>query len=217
YIVLARQVTVVPKVAGQVVELMIDEGKRVKAGEVLAKLDDTEFELSLRIAQAKLTLAEAGVAKAKEGPSRAELATAQARVEIARAQLALARHRLDGTVVRAPIDGVVLTKRAEVGMRIDPRASQSPASLCDLFDPRTMEVEIWIGERDFARVAQGQSCVVQLEAFPKNSYRGHVQRVLPIADRAKGAVGIRIRLEVPEADTSLRPELSAVVTIMAAS
>jgi HlyD family secretion protein len=217
YVVPARQVTLIPNVAGQVAELVFEEGKSVKAGDILAKLDPIDFELSVRIAEAKLRLVEAGVAKAKEGPSRADVELALARVEIAKAQLEQARRRLDGTVVRAPFDGVILTKRADVGMRIDPHASRAVGSLCDLADPRAFQVEIWVAEADLARVATGQSCSVQLEAFPKKSYRGQVHRILPVADRAKGAVGIRIRLEIPDGDTALRPEMSALVTIMAAS
>lgn len=217
YVVPARQVTVVPKVAGQVAEMLIDEGARVKAGDVLAKLDSVEYELTLRIARAELRLAEAGVNKAKESAGKADVEMALAKVEIAKLHVEMAEHRLDGTVVRAPIDGVVLARRAEVGTYIDPRASQLPASLCDLADPRTMDVEIWVPEKDLARVAKGLSCLIRAEAFPQKTYRGSVHRLLPVADRARGAVGMRIRLEVPEKDTSLRPEMSAIVTIMAAS
>ena len=142
---------------------------------------------------------------------------AQAKVEIAKGQVALAQHRLDGAVVRAPIDGVILASRAEVGTRIDPNSARLATSLCDLADLRTMDVVIWVPEKDLARTAKGQSCLIRLEAFPHNTYRGRVLRLLPVADRAKGAVGIRIRLEVPEADTSLRPEMAVIVGLLAAS
>jgi multidrug resistance efflux pump len=195
--------------------LLIEEGKRVKAGEVLAKLDPGAYEASLRLARAKLKLAVAGLAKANEGRSQAERAIAQAKLEVAEAQVALAEQRLEGTVVRAPINGTVVAKRAEVGALIDPKGFQIAASLCDRVDLRTMEVEVWVAERDLARVAKGQACQVRLEAFPQTTYRGRVSRLLPLADRAKGAVGIRVRLAVPEMDESLRPELGAVVTFLA--
>jgi multidrug efflux pump subunit AcrA (membrane-fusion protein) len=98
YVVPARQITVVPMVAGQVVESLIEEGNRVEAGDVLAKLDAAEYEIALRIARAELMLAEAGLAKAKQSAIRAEFEIAQAKVEITKSQVTLAQHRLDGTV-----------------------------------------------------------------------------------------------------------------------
>src|SRR6267378_2852224 len=110
YVLAAKQVTVSPRVSGQVIELLFEEGKRVKAGEVLARLDPTECEGALRIARAELKLAEAGLAKAKEGVGKADLAVAQAKVELVQAQVALAQTRLDSTVIRAPVNGTVLVK-----------------------------------------------------------------------------------------------------------
>src|SRR5260370_4765891 len=82
YVLPANQVTVSPKVSGQIVELLIEEGKRVKAGEVLARLDPQEYDAALRIARAEMKLAEAGSVKAKEGGGTADLAIAQAKGEL---------------------------------------------------------------------------------------------------------------------------------------
>jgi RND family efflux transporter MFP subunit len=215
YIVPASQVTVSPKVAGQVVELRIEEGKSVKQGDVLARLDPAEQQGTLELARAKLKLAEAGLAKAKEGTSTTDLAVAQAKVQVAQAQVALAQYRLECTVIRAPVSGTVLTKRAEVGTRIDPRGYQVPASLCDLADLRILDVEIWAPERDLAKFFKGQSCVIRVDAVPDAPYKGQVVRLLPMADRAKGAVCIRLRVDVPEGDHRLRPELGATVQFLA--
>jgi RND family efflux transporter MFP subunit len=212
YILPVGQVTVSPRVSGQVIELLIEEGKTVSAGDVLARLDPAEYETSVRLARAELKLAEARLASAKDAPRAADRDIPQAKVEVAQARVALAQYRLDGTVVRAPVAGTILAKRAEIGTLINP---QGTASLCDMADLRTMEVEVWVQERDLAKVAKGQSCLVRLEAFPLAPYRGHVARMLPIADRARAAVGIRVRLEVPDADTRLRPELSAIVQFLA--
>src|SRR5205823_3587873 len=152
---------------------------------------------------------EARLAKAKESASKADFAIAQARAEVAQAQVALAQYRLQCTVVRAPANGTVLAKRADVGTLINPSAFQVPASLCDLADLRTMDVELWVQEKDLTRVALGQQCRIRLVAFPNAACRGRVARLLPIADRARGAVGIRVRVESPEKEESLRPEMSA--------
>jgi RND family efflux transporter MFP subunit len=215
YLVPASQITVSPKVAGQVVELLIDEGTQVKAGDILARLDPEEYKAALRLARARLSLAEAELAKAKEGARKADLAIAEAKVEVARAEVAAAQYRLDCAAVRAPIDGIVLAKRAEVGTRLDPRAALLPAGLCDMADLRVMEVEVWIPERDLGKVAKGQACVIRVDALPTATYRGRVARVQPVADRARAAVAVRVRLEGAAASERLRPELSAVVQFVA--
>jgi hypothetical protein len=66
-----------------------------------------------------------------------------------------------------------------------------------------------------AKVAKGQACVVRVDAVPNATYRGRVVRLHPVADRARGAVAVRVRLEKPAADERLRPELSATVQFMA--
>jgi RND family efflux transporter MFP subunit len=211
YLVPASQVTVSPKVAGQVVELLIDEGTRVKAGDVLARLDAEEYTADLRLAQARLKLAEAELAKARDVAGKADVAIAEAKVEVARAKLDRARYRMECTTVRAPIDGVVLARRAQVGTRIDPKAPQMPGSLCDLADLRTMDVEVWIQERDLTKIAHGQACVIQVDAIPNATYRGRVVGFQPVADRARGALAARVRLEPPKEAGRLLPELSALV------
>ena len=67
---------------------------------------------------------------------------------------------------------------------------------------------------DVARVAKGQRCLIRLEAFPATVYKGVVARLMPVADRARGAVPVRVRIEVPRGDAKLRPEMGAVVTIL---
>jgi multidrug efflux pump subunit AcrA (membrane-fusion protein) len=98
-----------------------------------------------------------------------------------------------------------------VGARVDPRAAQAPAGVCDLADVRAMEVEVWVPERDLAKVTKGQACVVRVDALPNATHRGRVARVQPVADRARGAVAVRVRLERAAANEHLRPELTAVV------
>jgi multidrug resistance efflux pump len=213
YVLPVNQITVSPRLPGQVVELKIEEGKRVKTGDVLARLDPAEYEGALRLARAELKLAEAGLAKAKEGGSKGDLAVAQAKIELAQAQVTFAQNRLDSTLIRAPINGTILVKRADVGTLINPNATQGVASLCDLADLSSVEVEIWVPERELTKIAKGQKCQIQLDAFPQKTYRGSVARVLPIADRAKGAVGVRVRVEIPNKDDSFRPEMAAIVTI----
>ena len=210
YIVPVRQVTVSARVSGEVIALMFEEGQKVKKGDVLARLDALEYEGALALARAGLKLAEARVAKAKEkeAESKADVFIAQAEVEVAKARVHLAQQRLDYAVIRAPVSGTVLAKRAEVGASLQPGAG-----LCDLADLQALEVELWVMEKDLALIKKGQKCVVRPAGSPRASYQGRVERILPVADRARGAVGVRVRLEVPAGDDRLRPDLSAIVQI----
>jgi hypothetical protein len=89
--------------------------------------------------------------------------------------------------------------------------------LCDMADFTRMDVEVILQERDFRKAFKGQKCKIQLEAFPETIYKGQVSRLGPEGDRAKGAIPVRIRMEVPKDDTRVRPELGALVTFLGKS
>lgn len=142
---------------------------------------------------------------------------ARAQVQQVEAELRRAQWRLDNCIIRAPISGTILKKNAELGNLVNPVAFNGSFSLCDIADLSKLEVELSIQERDISRVFKGQKCRVRAEAFPKQVYDGVVSRLMPIADRAKGALPVRVRLNIPseevERDTVyLRPEMGAIVT-----
>jgi len=212
HLVPSNVVTVIPRVAGQIMHLNFEEGQRVHAGELLAQLDSSRLEAALKRAHAELNLVEAELMKVKEsGGGRSDVQIAQAKIEVARAQVALAQINLEGTRIIAPIDGTILTKRAGVGATIDPQAARAPTSLCDIADLRRMEVEVWVPERDLARAALGSACTIKVDAMPNETYRGKVVRVVPVADKAKAAVGVRINIEESDKTQWLLPGLSAIV------
>lgn len=138
---------------------------------------------------------------------------AKSQVQQIEAELRRARWRLDNTIITAPISGTVLKKNAELGNLVNPVAFNGSYSLCDLADLSKLEVDLSIQERDVSRVFKGQRCKVRVEAYPKRVYDGVVSRLMPIADRAKGALPVRVRLTVPadEEGMYLKPEMGATV------
>jgi RND family efflux transporter MFP subunit len=216
YVVPIQVVSVTPKVGGQVVELNVEEGKVVRKGEVLARLEAAEYKTKLDAATAGLELASARLDKVKAAAASGDKDVAIARAEVARARAEVekAQWQLDATTVRAPVTGTILRKMAEVGNIMSPLAFNAPASICEIADLHELEVDLSVPERDVGRVARGQACLVRLDAFPKTTYRGQVSRVMPVADRAKGAIPVRVKIEVPAKDTQLRPEMRAVVSIL---
>lgn len=138
----------------------------------------------------------------------------------ARADLAKAKWRLDNCTVRAPVAGVILTKKAEEGSQVNPAAFSNglSASLCDMADLTNMEVDLSIAERDIARLAgfKRMKCVIKPDAFPERAYDGYISRIMPIADRAKGAVPVRVKIIIAKSEEGkyLRPDMSTIVSFL---
>jgi multidrug resistance efflux pump len=229
YVVPARRVQVSPSVAGKVVWLheKFDEGERFKEGEVLARLEDDEYKADFDKAKAALDRAKARLGVAEGGPATPlERAAAKADVEEAEAVLRKAKWRLDSCTIRSPVAGTLLAKKAERGHFVNPAAAQASASLGDMADLSDLEIELSIQERDIAKVAAGQRCVVTPEAFAADAaflkkhpggYNATVARVLPVADRARGAIPVRVKIDkagIPpeEQGVYLKPEMGVVVS-----
>ncbi|MDZ4689095.1 MAG: efflux RND transporter periplasmic adaptor subunit [Planctomycetaceae bacterium] len=152
-----------------------------------------------------------------DGPRDERKRIAAAELRAAEAELSRSKWRLDNTVIKAPISGTILKKNAELGNLVNPIAFNGSYSLCDIADLSKLEVELDIQERDIAKVQKNQRCRVRAEAFPERTYDGYVSRLMPIANRAKGAVPVRVRLSVPpeEQGRYLKPEMGATVTFFA--
>lgn len=152
----------------------------------------------------------------KDGPRQERIAAARAETEQLDAELVKAKWKLDNCTVRAPISGTILRKNAEEGNIVNPVAFNGSYSICEMADLADLEVDLNIQERDVSRVFVGQECQVRSEAYPERIYVGVVSRLMPIADRAKGAVPVRVKLTVPaeEEGVYLKPEMSAIVAFL---
>jgi multidrug resistance efflux pump len=152
------------------------------------------------------------------GPRAERIKVAEAEANSARADLVKAEWRLDNCTIVAPITGTILRKNVEEGNIVNPVAFNGSYSVCDMADLSDLEVDMSIQERDISRVFRGQRCTVRSEAYPDRPYNGYVSRLMPIADRAKGAVSVRVKVRIPaeEEGVYLKPEMGAVVTFYAA-
>jgi len=217
YFVPTHQAAVGPVTGGRVAEVRVREGQKVKKGDVLARLDDTPAQLDVERAEARVSAAKARLGLLKPGAAKEEAAAAravaEAEVEEAVALLKKAAYILDTMTVRAPFDGTVLAVRVEAGTYVNPLAFAAAGHVCEIAKPG-LEVEVDVGERDLFRVFPGQPCRIQSDANPKVVYQGKVLRLLPVANRAKGSVGVRVAVEIPGNDDSVRPEMAAVVSFL---
>lgn len=152
------------------------------------------------------------------GPRDERIAAAKAEWDQAKADLVKAEWRLGNTKVKAPIEGTILTKKAEEGNMVNPSAFSNglSASLCEMADLANMEVEVPVAERDIGKVFDNQACKLYAEAFPERVYQGIVTRRMPTADRSRSVVPVRVKIFIPheEAGQYLRPEMGAFVTFL---
>jgi multidrug resistance efflux pump len=161
----------------------------------------------------------------KIGPRDERRAAAKADWEAAQADVRRTKTRLDYCTIPAPISGHILTKKAEKGNVVNPLAFSISASLCEMADLGDLEIDLSIQERDIARVEEQQRCNVMPEAFQNHEpfrnnhprgYNGRVIRLMPIADRSKGAINVRVKVEIPQDEVGkfLKPEMSVLVSFL---
>jgi HlyD family secretion protein len=180
-------------------------------------------QLDFELAESKFLAQIQRVQKLKYALRLMELGPRQERIDVARAELAQAEAdvrksewRLGNCTIVAPITGTILKKNAEEGNIVNPIAFNGSFSLCDMADLSDLEVDLNIQERDIAVVRVGQMCRVRAEAYSDRIYEGHVDRLMPIADRAKGAIPVRVKIRIPaeEEGVYLKPEMGAIVTFL---
>ena len=146
--------------------------------------------------------------------AKAAISGYHAAVAVAQATHRAARVAVDQTLIRAPFDGVVLTKNANVGDVITPfsSATGSQAAVVTMADMSTLEVEADVSESSLAKVSVDQPCEVQLDALPDLRFRGVVHRLVPTVDRAKATVMVKIGFV--DKDPRILPEMSAKVAFL---
>lgn len=236
YIVPRERLELGPKLAGTVAWIGVDKSDAVRKGQVIARLDDSEYQARVLEAQGRLALAEAELKNAQathrrqEELARTQVATqqalddavravdvAQAQVQIARGQLALAHTWLQWCEIESPIDGVVLEKYADQDELVIPQAFGGPnhpsTLLVALADLNDLRVEVDLNESDTGKVFLDQPCRVRPEAHKDRDYTGRVVRISPEADRSKGTLQVEVKVDRP--DRFLVPELNARVRFLA--
>lgn len=157
------------------------------------------------------------VALRRNGTAAEDVAVARAQAVSARAGRDLAKATLDKTDVRAPFDGVVVLKDAEVGEVVSPNVvggTTARGAVCTMVDFDSLEVQANVPETTLASVRQGAPADVFLDAFPDARYAGVVDRIWPTADRQKATVEVRVKLL--RKDDRLRPEMGVRIVFRAA-
>jgi len=236
YIINRERIEISPRFMGVVKWIGVHKGDAVTNGQIVVRLDDAEYQAQLAQAEGKLAGAQAGVAKAQlvydrvadlarknietrqnEDDARLDLDAARAGEREAAGAVALAKTYVDWTVIRSPIDGVVLEKLVNANELVMPQsfgAANGPSTaLLAVADTSDLQVEIDVNEADLSRVFLNQKCRVSPEAYPDKTYSGHVAEIAPEASRQKGTLQVKVQIHAP--DQLLTPELTAKVDFLA--
>ena len=224
-------ISVGTQVSGTVRQLFVDFNDKVKKGQPLLELDDAlvsaverQSAANLVGAQAALELAQANEARirqlfAQEYVSQQEFDQAQQALKSARAQLALARAQnerdkanLDFTLIRSPVDGVVIDRVVDIGQTVA-ASFQTPTLIKIAQDLSEMRIDTSFAEADIGNIREGQKARFTVDAFPNRQFVGEVQQIRLNPTNQQNVVTYNVRITVANSDQTLLPGMTAYVNI----
>src|SRR6266403_987923 len=231
-----KYITIGTKSLGQIVAEPIEEGQHVRVGDLLAQIDDRDYQAQLRQAAAARDLSEANLRLALARAERArqlirtgviskdEYDTTISAAEVAQAALKrdtaaveYANFLVNQCRITSPISGIVLQKYRELGDTINfggqIQAGGGATDIAQLAATDDMRAEVDINEADMAKVGIGSPVVVVLDAYPDKPFDAAVVKVYPAADRQKGTVKIEVQIARPDLQI-IKPEMSVKVSFL---
>ena len=229
-----RNVEVGSQISGTLLEVKADFNDKVKTGDVLAQIDPATYERALGQSDAELAnsaaaaeLTQLNFARAKElfgnklisksefDEARANLSQAEATVKMRQANVDRAKVDLSRTTIYAPIDGMILTRKIEVGQTVA-ASLNSPTLFVIANDLAKMRIEAAVSEADVGGVTEGQTVNFTVDAFPARKFQGVIQQVRFGANTNQNVVSYTTIVEVNNADLKLRPGMTANASIIIA-
>jgi RND family efflux transporter MFP subunit len=219
---------------GQVVARLDDSSLRPELdlahSQLRARQTERE-EIEVRLAEAERNLSRAERLRAEALNSEVDLDTAQAEfdaltarlealssaIEVAEATVRVREQYLDDLVVRAPFDGVIVSKDAQPGEMVSPVSAGGGFTRTDiatLVDMSSREIEVDVNEAYINRVSAGQRTEATLDAYPDWRIASHVINIVPTADRQKATV--RVRIAFDELDDRILPNMGIKVSFLEA-
>jgi len=229
-----NKVDVSSELSGTVRKVLVDFNSIVKEGQLMAKIDPATYERKYARAEADLASAQASMALAKFNQRQARellnsklisqtefeqndvaLLQADAGVKMREAALAEAKVELDRTVIYAPIDGLVISRKVEAGQTV--QASFNAPELFQIANDLTqMQIEAAVSEADVGGVQEGQRVTFLVDAFPNRQFAGKVRQVRFAPTTNQNVVSYTTVVDVNNADRKLRPGMTANASIITA-
>ncbi len=233
-----NRVEIKSKASGQIEQMTVEEGDVIRRGGLIARLDQSVARNDLEQARADLMVSEANVTQAQNNLKRAEqlferglisaeemdrvkVEEVRARSQLVRskATLQLAEERMEETIVRSPIDGIMLTKDVEVGQIISSGVTTVGGGtlIATIADMDFVHVTANVDEVDIGRVRPGQKARIVADAYPNRSFTGEVIRVSPQGRTEQNITTFRVTALVPNEGGLLKAGMSADVELEIAS
>ena len=235
YVVARSKAEISPKSVGRVAWLNLEEGQKVRRGELVARLESQELEAQKRQYVASRDQVFAQLENARRERDRAKslldqkigsqqaFDAADSQVRALTAQIAAAEQQVKYTdeliknaEIYAPIDGVVTVKKAFLGETVAPQgfggAGSAGATFAVIVDLSSLEMEADINEQNVAKLSIGQPAEVALDAYPDKPYKARLRQIVPTADRQKGSV--KVKIEISGKDARVLPEMSCRVVFL---
>jgi HlyD family secretion protein len=229
-----RTVQVGTQVSGQIARLFADYNDRVKANQLIARIDPTLLEQAVRSAEADLARSRAELERAQQSLDRIEglfvqaAATEEARDaaksarDVARAavmsaevNVERARQNLSYTEIRSPIDGVVLDRTVDVGQTVAASLS-APQLFLIAGDLQEMEILASVDESDIGRIVDGQKVEFTVQAYADEKFEGTVRQVRLQSTTLENVVNYTVAVAVRNEDGRLLPGMTATVDFLVA-
>lgn len=206
------EATVVAKQSGVIEQILVEEGDRVQAGAVLARLEAKRLRFQLAQTQAALDNAKANFQRNASVYQRKLIARevydkSQHDLESAQAAYDLTKLALEEAEIKAPIAGTVTARMIKVGNNIE---QDSPAFRITRLD--RLHAYIYVPERDIHKLAPGQSATLAVDAWPGRTFAGEILRINPVVDAASGTVKVTVAMATGQ--PALRPGMFGRIEIL---
>lgn len=221
YLLAERKANVSSKAFGRLEWLGVTTNSKVKKDEIIARLANADVTARLEELKADLKYRESEFARWKKAVDdgvepREKLDRAENELILARKRVATLEAELEYTLIRAPFDGIVTKKYAEVGETVGPASGtgsgSSGGAIVTIIDPASIEMVADVNETNILKVREGQRCDVVPDAIPDRKIPGRVRQVVMSADRTKGVV--QVKIELLEADARILAEMAARATFL---
>ena len=203
---------VIAKVAGEIREILVEEGDDVTSGQLLARLDGDRLRLELMQSEANLRKAQRDYQrnvdlKDKSLVSAGDFEKIKYEMDALEATHNLAKLELSYTEIRAPIDGVIAERFVKIGNTIDVNAVT--------FQVTSMEpliAYLHVPEREYRRIARDQTAVIEVDALQGSEFQATVARISPVVDPDTGT--FKITIEVSDPTRRLKPGMFGRINIV---
>jgi len=213
-----KSVQVGTQVSGMVQEIYVDFNDVVKKSQVIARIDPREWQARFEQAEANYILAKRNHdnnkrLNEKNFISAAALDQTLSAYKSANASLTMAKKALDDTVIRSPVDGVVVKRSVERGQTVA-ASLQAPELFIIAQDLADMQVETAIDESDVGRIAEGMGATFTVDAFPGKVFQSKVKQVRKAPINVQNVITYTVLLSAQNTDLKLLPGMTANTSII---